>query len=49
MIDSQLHTPHLESLGARDIPRDTFLTLLEKANTGESRVGKWTFKNKSKE
>ena len=43
LIDCQVHTPHLESLGARDIPRDSFLTLLEKANTGETRVGKWTF------
>ena len=43
LIDCQVHTPHLESLGARNIPRDTFLTLLEEANTGETRVGKWTF------
>ena len=42
LIDCQVHTPHLESLGARDIPRDSFLALLEKANTGESHVGKWT-------
>ena len=43
LIDCQVHTPHLESLGARDIPRDTFLALLEESNTGASRVGKWTF------
>lgn len=28
LIDCQLYTPHLESLGAEEIPRDKFLTLL---------------------
>jgi leucyl/phenylalanyl-tRNA--protein transferase len=29
LIDCQMHTPHLESLGARSIPRAQFLTLLD--------------------
>ncbi|WP_051234195.1 leucyl/phenylalanyl-tRNA--protein transferase [Halomonas halocynthiae] len=29
LIDCQMHTPHLASLGARDIPRDTFIGYLE--------------------
>ncbi|MFC7357849.1 leucyl/phenylalanyl-tRNA--protein transferase [Jejudonia soesokkakensis] len=28
LIDCQLYTPHLENLGAEEIPRDKFLTLL---------------------
>ncbi len=31
MIDCQVHTPHLESLGAREWPRDRFLDELELA------------------
>ena len=30
LIDCQVHTPHLESLGARMIPRREFVSLLEK-------------------
>lgn len=30
LIDCQMHTPHLASLGARDIPRDTFTGYLER-------------------
>ncbi len=29
LIDCQVHTPHLESLGARMIPRETFIDILE--------------------
>ena len=29
LIDCQIHTDHLESLGAENIPRDTFLSYLE--------------------
>jgi leucyl/phenylalanyl-tRNA---protein transferase len=28
LIDCQMHTPHLESLGARAIPRPLFLSLM---------------------
>ncbi|HEX2683511.1 MAG TPA: leucyl/phenylalanyl-tRNA--protein transferase [Ferruginibacter sp.] len=34
LIDCQLHTNHLESLGARMIPRDLFIKILA-ANTGQ--------------
>lgn len=30
LIDCQVHTQHLESLGAEEIPRDTFIEILEK-------------------
>ena len=30
LIDCQVYTPHLESLGARMIPRDNFISLLDK-------------------
>ena len=29
IIDCQMHTAHLESLGAEEIPRDYFIQLLE--------------------
>ncbi|WP_110666068.1 leucyl/phenylalanyl-tRNA--protein transferase [Salinicola halophilus] len=31
MIDCQMHTPHLASLGARDIARETFIDYLERS------------------
>ncbi len=42
-IDCQLHNPHLESFGAREVPRAKFLTMLERAVAHETRRGKWTF------
>ena len=41
LIDSQVHTPHLESLGARDIPRRDYLELLERLLTRPDLVGNW--------
>jgi leucyl/phenylalanyl-tRNA--protein transferase len=43
LIDCQMHTAHLISLGAEDIPRQVFLTLLRRfcALTGPS--GTWQF------
>jgi len=29
LIDCQLHTPHLESLGAEEIPRQDYMTILQ--------------------
>ncbi len=29
LIDCQMYTPHLESLGAREIPRDNFISILK--------------------
>jgi leucyl/phenylalanyl-tRNA--protein transferase len=32
LIDCQVHTEHLESLGARMIPRTEFIALLDRLN-----------------
>lgn len=40
-IDCQVHTPHLASLGAADIPRARFLKLLKAAVAQETRRGPW--------
>jgi len=41
-IDCQVHTPHLERLGGRDIPRRRFLKLLKEAVAQPTRRGKWS-------
>lgn len=41
LIDCQVHTPHLESLGARDVSRDRFLALLKQGQRAETRRGCW--------
>jgi len=41
MIDCQVTTQHLISMGAREIPRDRFLTLLQAAVKEPSMKGKW--------
>lgn len=41
MIDCQVTTRHLTSLGAREIPRSGFMELLETALTKPTRKGKW--------
>ncbi|HSI94710.1 MAG: leucyl/phenylalanyl-tRNA--protein transferase [Methylophilaceae bacterium] len=44
MIDCQMHTPHLASLGAREIPRDEFARrLTELVNLKPDSSGKWNF------
>lgn len=40
-IDCQVHTPHLESLGAREIPRERFLIELHDALSIELTPGYW--------
>lgn len=40
-IDCQVETPHLERLGARNIPRREFLRLLRAAMQHETRRGPW--------
>lgn len=40
-IDCQVHTPHLESLGAREIPRERFLSELTDALKISGRKGAW--------
>lgn len=42
LIDSQVHTSHLESLGAREIPRKTYMKLLNHALKVPSHRGSWT-------
>ena len=40
-IDCQYYTPHLERLGARNLPRREFLRLLGEGLRGESSPGSW--------
>jgi len=42
MIDSQDYTAHLESLGAREIPRNQFEHILSSETNKEGKIGKWT-------
>jgi leucyl/phenylalanyl-tRNA--protein transferase len=41
LIDCQVHTAHLESLGGRHIPRGEFMLLLKKALRPETLRGNW--------
>lgn len=41
VIDSQVHTPHLESMGAQNISRERYLTLLFKALEHKDLRGDW--------
>lgn len=45
LIDSQLHTPHLERFGGRHISRSQYLQELEAALVHPTRQGPWTFDN----
>jgi leucyl/phenylalanyl-tRNA--protein transferase len=40
-IDAQVHTPHLERFGARQIPREEYLQRLAKALEKPTRRGSW--------
>lgn len=42
-IDCQMHTDHLQSLGAMDIPKAEYLELLAKAISFPTLKGKWNF------
>ena len=42
LIDCQVTTAHLISLGAREIPRDRFLTLLHEALQAPTLKGRWS-------
>ena len=42
-IDCQLHNPHLERLGAREVPRAEFLHLLHQHAGRDTRRGPWIF------
>ena len=41
LIDCQVHTEHLESLGAREWPRETFLRALTAGVMDSPRIGRW--------
>ena len=43
LIDCQVHTEHLARFGAREIPREEFLTRLKRALEAPTRRGTWTF------
>lgn len=42
MIDCQMHTDHLASLGGREIPRDAFLTRLSALTVAASSRDRWS-------
>ncbi len=41
IIDCQVHTEHLESLGAFEMPRDMFIGIIRKSLAGETIKGNW--------
>jgi len=43
LIDCQVHTPHLASLGAVSIPRREFIRILGESCGGQPAPGRWTF------
>jgi leucyl/phenylalanyl-tRNA---protein transferase len=45
LIDCQMRTAHLESLGAHDLPRSQFLAAVERLVREPGRVGRWTLDN----
>lgn len=49
LLDCQQTTPHMQSLGAREIPRAEFLELLEGAVLGGEEPGKWEYINSNKD
>lgn len=43
LIDCQVHTPHLASLGATTIPRREFVRILDESCDGHAMPGRWSF------
>ncbi len=41
-IDAQVHTDHVATLGAKEIPRNEFIKLLQESLKYENSPGKWT-------
>ena len=41
LIDCQVHSPHVESMGARMIPRGEFLDRLKECLKDETKIGSW--------
>ncbi|MCU0390365.1 MAG: leucyl/phenylalanyl-tRNA--protein transferase, partial [Thermoflexibacter sp.] len=46
LIDCQVYTEHLESLGAVNVPREEFMRLLAKGLAGKTLQGNWAYFNK---
>lgn len=46
LVDSQIHTPHLERFGAREIDRMEYLRHLQALLRQPDRVGRWSFDQK---
>lgn len=42
LIDCQLHNPHLQRMGARLVPRDSFHEIVQLLVRGRRRIGPWT-------
>lgn len=42
LLDCQVHTPHMESMGAYEISRSKFLALLSRSQEGPTLKGSWT-------
>jgi len=47
LLDSQVHTEHLQRFGTREIPRSDYLVLLRKALDSATRRGPWAFDTES--
>ncbi|OGH00403.1 MAG: leucyl/phenylalanyl-tRNA--protein transferase [Candidatus Lambdaproteobacteria bacterium RIFOXYD1_FULL_56_27] len=43
LVDCQVPTSHLKSMGAQEVPRETFLEQLEHALQSPHRLGPWSF------
>lgn len=43
LIDCQVNSEHMESLGAREIPRNEFMDFLSSHCSGQTKQGKWCF------
>jgi leucyl/phenylalanyl-tRNA---protein transferase len=43
LIDCQVRSAHLDSLGATEMPRETFLRLLAQSRDGAAAAGLWRF------
>jgi leucyl/phenylalanyl-tRNA---protein transferase len=42
LIDCQMNTPHLASLGARELARSEFIDHLRELTAGAANPGRWT-------
>lgn len=45
-VDAQISSAHLNSLGAKEVRRNKFITLLKQSLEAPSRIGRWAFEAK---